>query len=571
MKRRSVTNLSKAKTKQESMRELKSLLLESSYDEINSDYLWKGAGGSDGSDTKNKSYLRKDTSDLAITSPEDGYANDDITSTVHSKHAMSIVDEGKAGSSDYFDESVVDILDDSFASANMEESTSTPVWKGFLEKKSPSIFKGWQKRFVVIGEGGTMTYRKIEESEEISGEVPLVGTKAAWTQPKKDGDYRTLEIQSMNSKDRVFSFRTKSKMDAIIITTILSETIHTQNMKKVIKLCKDADGEDSDDDDDDDDMDEDAGGYDDDGNGDAAGGGDNDGEEEQVRNSNTKGCAIQFKEIYTTLVDPQDPSRVLTKILDYATPEARSKLVTYVSATSSNTLLHICAKSGNHKCASNILKFMPAEFVDAKDNSQMTAAQVACLNQFNRTALAILNCPHFDPMMKGETGDTYLNFASKCKRSVVRKLIDLGVDVLESNVMGNTPLHEMAGYNNVEGVEELLKANKVIVNIQGSKDGYTALHWAARAGASECVDALLANGADCSMPGHTGNTPLHVCISHYVGKSNYKNQVRRQTDAQCRYSTKTNLPLSLAVFAHRRTRTRKLLITRSSRAVLYLS
>jgi hypothetical protein len=117
MKRRSVTNLTKSKTKQESMKELKSLLLESSYDEINSDYLWKGGG----SDSKEKSYLRKDTSDIAASQPDDGYTNDDITSTVHSKHAMSVVDEDDVGKDAYFDDDVVDMMNDSFASATMGE------------------------------------------------------------------------------------------------------------------------------------------------------------------------------------------------------------------------------------------------------------------------------------------------------------------------------------------------------------------------------------------------------------------------------------------------------------------
>eukprot|EP00520_Triparma_pacifica_P017738 CAMPEP_0118659514 /NCGR_PEP_ID=MMETSP0785-20121206/15154_1 /TAXON_ID=91992 /ORGANISM="Bolidomonas pacifica, Strain CCMP 1866" /LENGTH=1246 /DNA_ID=CAMNT_0006552627 /DNA_START=13 /DNA_END=3750 /DNA_ORIENTATION=- len=481
MKRRSVTNLSKAKDKQESMRQLKSLLLENTYDDLTSD-LWKA------DPKRRESQLRKDTSsfkDLPSTRED---MHDDVTSTVHSKHQMSVVDEHEAGI-DFFDDHAVDAMGNSFASTvSVDGSNSKPIWKGYLEKKSPSILGRWQKRFVVIGHSGKMTYRKTEEAEENSGQVPLMGTKVVWKQPKKEDDYYTLEMPSMNKKDRVFIFRTKSKMDVELITTILTETIYAQNLKKIIKLCKEADGEDSDDEDMDEDVGEDAD------HGDGDGGEGEEGEE-------------------------LDASVSLTRILDYNSSEDRTKLTSYVSETNSQTLLHVCATSGSYKCASIILKYMQPELVDLKDNAQMTAAHYACLNKYNKTALVVLNCPHFDPTIKGESGDTYLNFASKCKRQVVRKLIELGVNVLETNVMGNTPLHEMAGYNNVEGIEELVKANNEIVNIQGSKDGYTALHWAARAGALKSVDALIANGADASMPGHTGNTPLHVCIGHYVGKS----------------------------------------------------
>lgn len=215
----------------------------------------------------------------------------------------------------------------------------------------------------------------------------------------------------------------------------------------------------------------------------------------------------------------RSPTKHLSKLLNYYSSQERTRLLSYVSASNGQTLLHICANGGAHDCSSVVLEHMPSELVDLKDNDQMTAAQIACLNKFNKTAFNIMSSPHFDPMVRGESGDTYLNFASKCKRPVVSKLLELGVDAMETNVMGNTPLHEMASFNNVEGVDELVKANKQIIDIQGSKDGYTALHWAARSGAIKAVSALITSGANCSMLGHTGNSPLHVCISHYVAKS----------------------------------------------------
>jgi len=250
------------------MRELKSLLLESSYDDITSNYLWKDADPS--TQRVSKRLIRKDTSDLPVGVDND--APDDIATTVHSWHLMSAVDKDEANLQD--DDDTVGNLADSFASASMENSDSKLVWQGYLEKKSPSMFTGWQKRFVVIGESGRMTYRKLEESEDISGTVPLIGTKVVWTQPKNEDDYFILDIKGVNPKERVFSFRTKAKLDMEIITTVLESTIHAQNLKKIVKLCKKADGEDSDEEVDDE--------YDEDGSGGSEDGdnGGEDGEEE---------------------------------------------------------------------------------------------------------------------------------------------------------------------------------------------------------------------------------------------------------------------------------------------------
>jgi hypothetical protein len=77
----------------------------------------------------------------------------------------------------------------------------------------------------------------------------------------------------------------------------------------------------------------------------------------------------------------------------------------------------------------------------------------------------------------------------------------------------------MAHFGNLDGLTKLVEANPSIINQRGSKDGYSPLHWAAREGHHAIVKMLLEKGADYGIQGHNGNSPLHVCIHHYVAKS----------------------------------------------------
>jgi len=77
----------------------------------------------------------------------------------------------------------------------------------------------------------------------------------------------------------------------------------------------------------------------------------------------------------------------------------------------------------------------------------------------------------------------------------------------------------MAHYGNLECLEVLINANPSLIDQKAIKDGYTSMHWAAREGQSKIVKMLIEKGGDISTIGSNGNSPLHVCISHYVNKS----------------------------------------------------
>ena len=77
---------------------------------------------------------------------------------------------------------------------------------------------------------------------------------------------------------------------------------------------------------------------------------------------------------------------------------------------------------------------------------------------------------------------------------------------------GLTPLHEAAGFGQVEVATLLLKAN-ADVNAINNK-GLTPLHMAASAGQAGMVSLLLAHKANVALKAIDGSTPLHSAASH---------------------------------------------------------
>lgn len=73
-------------------------------------------------------------------------------------------------------------------------------------------------------------------------------------------------------------------------------------------------------------------------------------------------------------------------------------------------------------------------------------------------------------------------------------------------------LLKSAADGNLEGVKEALDKG---ADINGTDNkGYTALHWTASKGLSDCVKYLLEKGADCNKQDSEGNTALHVAAKN---------------------------------------------------------
>jgi ankyrin repeat protein len=87
--------------------------------------------------------------------------------------------------------------------------------------------------------------------------------------------------------------------------------------------------------------------------------------------------------------------------------------------------------------------------------------------------------------------------AVSAARPVIEALLAAGADVeAQESQLGSRPLDRFAGYANVAGVELVLKAGAEVDAEDFS--GGTALADAAEAGYVECVELLLAAGADAT-------------------------------------------------------------------------
>eukprot|EP00002_Diphylleia_rotans_P038943 TRINITY_DN8920_c0_g1_i2.p1 TRINITY_DN8920_c0_g1~~TRINITY_DN8920_c0_g1_i2.p1 ORF type:complete len:165 (-),score=24.51 TRINITY_DN8920_c0_g1_i2:16-510(-) len=84
--------------------------------------------------------------------------------------------------------------------------------------------------------------------------------------------------------------------------------------------------------------------------------------------------------------------------------------------------------------------------------------------------------------------------------------------------MGNveTRMMELAETGNLKGLDQLLHSSPVDLQYQ-DKNGYTALHLAAKNGHFKCADLLIDRGVDLHTLDNQGATALHyACLSGSV-------------------------------------------------------
>ncbi|KAE9414822.1 hypothetical protein Angca_007770 [Angiostrongylus cantonensis] len=89
----------------------------------------------------------------------------------------------------------------------------------------------------------------------------------------------------------------------------------------------------------------------------------------------------------------------------------------------------------------------------------------------------------------------------------------------------NSIVHQHARDGNVEKVEEILSKYPELIN-RSDKDGFTALHYAAKYGNLKVVEVLLKLGASADVKSKANTTPLHMSArycrpyAHYSARSN---------------------------------------------------
>lgn len=130
-----------------------------------------------------------------------------------------------------------------------------------------------------------------------------------------------------------------------------------------------------------------------------------------------------------------------------------------------------------------------------------------CVRSGDVEALRLLIQEGADLTIRDSEGGTLLHMAVWAgKPEICEFLIAAGVDPNAEESMGWTPLHTAAIINRLSCVEPLVRggANIDMQDVQG----WAALHYAANSGFQEVCRELLELGADDSLRGHNGKTPV---------------------------------------------------------------
>ncbi|KAG2430804.1 hypothetical protein HXX76_009780 [Chlamydomonas incerta] len=93
---------------------------------------------------------------------------------------------------------------------------------------------------------------------------------------------------------------------------------------------------------------------------------------------------------------------------------------------------------------------------------------------------------------------------------IVAALLAAGADPDRHNPDFKSPLHLAASRGKIAILKLLIEVGKANVGAAVAEDGWTPLQLAARGGATEKVQMLLAAGADVKRANVQGNTPLHL-------------------------------------------------------------
>eukprot|EP01098_Paradermamoeba_levis_P007452 TRINITY_DN3082_c0_g1_i1.p1 TRINITY_DN3082_c0_g1~~TRINITY_DN3082_c0_g1_i1.p1 ORF type:complete len:305 (-),score=83.01 TRINITY_DN3082_c0_g1_i1:170-1045(-) len=151
-------------------------------------------------------------------------------------------------------------------------------------------------------------------------------------------------------------------------------------------------------------------------------------------------------------------------------------------------------------------------------------------------------------------GNSLLNAAGEGKLDKVKELISKGANVNWGNGFHLTPLHEAVNYYHQEVLEFLLSRganpNIHVTPLSGlptpneSTTG-TALHYAAKSGSLQSIQALLAAGAKINEKNYEGETPLHILARNWRKSSEEVGilLVKSGADLKAKHEEKTIIDL----------------------------
>lgn len=171
------------------------------------------------------------------------------------------------------------------------------------------------------------------------------------------------------------------------------------------------------------------------------------------------------------------------------------------------TTLHAAAESGSEL----IIKKLVAGGLDRRvvDKDGQTPLHLAIIGGHEAAAMSLVlskrDLSHTDAL-----GQTALHVAAyRGRAKLVHSLIRKGAEVDRADGQGKTPLHRAVSKEEVDSALCLIKIGRAGVNIR-DRDGFTALHEAARVGNQYLVDVLMSVKGDKTCRNGAGETPVQV-------------------------------------------------------------
>eukprot|EP01132_Coremiostelium_polycephalum_P000005 gene5-7_t len=179
-----------------------------------------------------------------------------------------------------------------------------------------------------------------------------------------------------------------------------------------------------------------------------------------------------------------------------------------------HTPLHLAAQQGHVEMVQLLVK-QDGKIDDMKDHQGRTPLHLTLYSKHENIQPIVeyfiqqganANLPDHD-------GFTALHLAAMKSLAITQYLVEQGASHTLYAHLGGTPLHTAAANGCLEVVKYFIEAQKVPINLQGSRLGYTSLHCAVAYNKPEIVDYLLNQHADTELASKEEDVPLHTAIN----------------------------------------------------------